>query len=433
MASITTEPNGNRIVQVVCPDKKRRSIHLGKISKEDAEKTQTKVESLVASILSRTPPEPRTAEWLGNIPDALHKKLVKAGLTQPRHDATATAQSPDTLAQFVEQFITGRPDVKPGTVTNYRQAQAKLVAYFKPDTLLSSITALDSDRFRSWLKGDKKTKRGRGLSENSARSIVKNAKLIFGAAVKGRLIAENPFVGHSTAIIERPDRLEFVKRETINRVLASCPNAEWRAIVSLCRFGGLRCPSEVLTLRWSDIDFDRGRMLIRSPKLEGQQGEFREMPLFPEVRTALEELMIEPDGAEFVISNQRQGTATNLRTTFEKIVTKAKVKPWKKPFQNLRSSRQTELAESFPIHVVTKWLGNSLKVAEKHYLQVRDEEYAKAVQIPVQQSLADSGNGSQPLANENEKPLVLQGKPTKQGVFRTRLVPPAGFEPAYQD
>ncbi len=30
----------------------------------------------------------------------------------------------------------------------------------------------------------------------------------------------------------------------------------------------------------------------------------------------------------------------------------------------------------------------------------------------------------------NEKPLVLQGKPTKQGVSRTQKVPPAGFEPA---
>jgi hypothetical protein len=48
-------------------------------------------------------------------------------------------------------------------------------------------------------------------------------------------------------------------------------------------------------------------------------------------------------------------------------------------FQNLRSSREPELAESFPIHVVTKWLGNSPKVAMKHYLQTTEEHFAKAL------------------------------------------------------
>jgi len=102
------------------------------------------------------------------------------------------------------------------------------------------------------------------------------------------------------------------------------------------------------------------------------------MPLFPEVRTALEELIIEPDGAEFVISNQRPGTDSNLRTTLEKIIIKAKVEPWQKPFQNLRASRETELAHLHPVHVVTNWLGNSPKVAMAHDLQVHDTDFAKS-------------------------------------------------------
>ncbi len=212
---------------------------------------------------------------------------------------------------------------------------------------------------------------------------------------------------------------------------------EWRAIVSLCRFGGLRCPSEILTLRWNDIDFERGKMNVRSPKLEGQQGEFRTMPLFPEVRTALEELMIEPDGSDYVIKNQRQGTDTNLRTTLEKIIIKAKIEPWQKPFQNLRSSRETELAHEYPVHVVTKCLGNSPKVAMAHYLQVRDTDFAKASGVIAAPALrkpaATPETGGNRRNHENEKPLALQGKPTKQGVFKTQLVPPAGFEPAYQD
>jgi len=433
MATILNRGGGRRAIQFEDLSGIRRTLGLGKCPIKAADAIKTKVEAILGCRLAQESLDGETARWLATVADSLHERLAGFGLVEPRHNAKASAQ---TLAQFVADFIAGRVDVKPGTVTNYRQAESKLVEFFGTKKLVD-VTPLDADKFRSWLKGDKVSKSGLGLNENSARSIVKNAKLIFGAAVKGKLIVENPFAGHSTAIIERPDRLQFVDRDTIQAVLKACPNPEWRAIVSLCRFGGLRCPSEVLTLRWNDIDFERGRMNVRSPKLEGQQGEFRTMPLFPEVRTALEELMIEPDGSEYVIKQRRQGTDSNLRTTLEKIITKAKVEPWQKPFQNLRSSRETELAHQYPVHVVTKWLGNSPKVAMAHYLQVRDTDFDKASGVSAAPALrkpaATSETGGNRRNHENEKPLALQGHPTKQGVFKTQLVPPAGFEPACQD
>lgn len=35
---------------------------------------------------------------------------------------------------------------------------------------------------------------------------------------------------------------------------------------------GLRCPSEVLALRWGDIDWERSLFTVRSAKTEHQQG-----------------------------------------------------------------------------------------------------------------------------------------------------------------
>lgn len=52
-------------------------------------------------------------------------------------------------------------------------------------------------------------------------------------------------------------------------------------------------------------------------------------------------------------------------------------RPWPKLFQNMRSSRETDLAAVFPIHVVCAWLGNSPAVARKHYLQVTDADFEK--------------------------------------------------------
>ena len=54
-------------------------------------------------------------------------------------------------------------------------------------------------------------------------------------------------------------------------------------IFSLARFGGLRTPSEMLLLRWADVDWERGRLLIRSPKTEHHEGkDSRLVPIFPE-------------------------------------------------------------------------------------------------------------------------------------------------------
>ena len=50
----------------------------------------------------------------------------------------------------------------------------------------------------------------------------------------------------------------------------------------------------------------------------------------------------------------------------------------RKILHNLRASRETELAGEFPLHVVTRWLGNTPKIAMKHYLQVTEDDFARA-------------------------------------------------------
>ena len=55
--------------------------------------------------------------------------------------------------------------------------------------------------------------------------------------------------------------------------------------------------------------------------------------------------------------------------------------PWPKLFHNLRATRQTELTYEHPQHVVCRWLGNSPLIAQRHYLQVTDEDFARAAGI----------------------------------------------------
>ena len=150
---------------------------------------------------------------------------------------------------------------------------------------------------------------------------------------------------------------------------------------------------ELLGRHRGDVDWDASRMTVRSPKTEHHEGkECRVMPIFPELRPYLQAVYDEfledfdPKSARLseqpVITRYRNRNS-NLRTQLNRIIAKAGLEPWPKLFHNLRSTRQTELAEKFPAHVVCEWIGNSEAVAAKHYLQTTAEHFDKAVADPT--------------------------------------------------
>lgn len=88
--------------------------------------------------------------------------------------------------------------------------------------------------------------------------------------------------------------------------------------------------------------------------------------------------VVQPDISGPVVTSDSTADQ-NLQTTFVKIIKRAGLKPWVKPFQNLRSTRETELMEIYPSHVVVSWFGHSEKVARQHYLQTADAHFEQAV------------------------------------------------------
>lgn len=133
---------------------------------------------------------------------------------------------------------------------------------------------------------------------------VKRVKQFFRAAVCKQLIAENPFVDLASPAQVNKSRDHFIGRDVAGKVIDACPDAEWRLIVALSRYGGLRCPSEHLALQWTDIDWQAQPITVRSPKTEHHQdGDSRVIPFFPELRPFFEECLI----AQFDRTNSRLG------------------------------------------------------------------------------------------------------------------------------
>jgi integrase len=370
MASIAKEPNGRRRILFAAPDGKRKTIRLGKVSQRAAEAIRTKVELLLASQISGCGWDNETARWVADLPDELAHKLAAVALIPGRQKAT--------LASFLDRYIEKRSDVKSGTQTAYGQGRDSLVEFFGAEKDLRSIHQGDAEEFMLFLKE-------KGYADATVSRRIKHAKQFFSAAVRRRLIASDPFAEVKAGSQENKARFYFVSLGESYQVLDACPNAEWRLIFALGRFGGLRCPSELLALQWPDIDWERDRFTVRSSKTEHHANKAsRVVPLFPELRPYLEAVFEEAEpGSRYVITTYRD-TNINLRVRLERIIYRAGLIPWPRLFQNLRSSRETELTERFPVHVVCQWIGNSVPVAAKHYLQVTDDHFEQALQQAAQ-------------------------------------------------
>ncbi|MCA9215276.1 MAG: tyrosine-type recombinase/integrase [Planctomycetales bacterium] len=219
------------------------------------------------------------------------------------------------------------------------------------------------------------------MAEETVRRRTGKAKQFFREAVERGYCDQNPFQNLPSTSRGNSANQFFVPARWIAACIEQCPDRDWRTILALCRYGGLRCPSELLKLRWQDVDLPAGKMMIHAPKTEHHaSGGVRVCPIFVELRPHLEAAWDEQDPgeeSEFVI-NRYRSPDQNLRTTFEKIIRRSGLKTWPRLFQNLRASRETELMSRFPAKDVSSWLGNSVPVAMRHYAMATDESFRAA-------------------------------------------------------
>jgi integrase len=397
MASLSKRGNGRWFLRFIVPDGRRRTIALGTTSERQASQHKLHIENLLAAQENGLVPDPKTVDWLAGLSEKLRSRLEAVGLLS-KPEATKQA----ILAAWIDRYTAMKASKKGSTHLVYGHTRRCLVEYFGADKPLTDITAFNAEEWRTWLAEHVRKRDGKveivKLGKNTVNRRCGIAKQFFAGAVQARVITANPFDGMAGISKQvNTERFHFVSRTDAQKVLDACPDAQWRLLFALSRYGGLRCPSEHLGLRWCDVRLAEGRMTVRSPKTEHHEGrESREVPIFNELRRYLEDVLeLAESGTFWVITRYRQipqqgkSSGPNLRTQLLRILDRAGVKPWPKLFQNLRSTRQTELAEQFPAHVVCAWMGNSRDVAREHYLQVTDEHFAKAASnINVAEDLA---------------------------------------------
>ncbi len=171
--------------------------------------------------------------------------------------------------------------------------------------------------------------------------------------------------------------LHFFTRNDHLKLLEHCPNEEWRAILTLARYAGVRCPCEVMQLRWTDIDWNGKRMSVPNPKWTPHPHK-RIMPLFPEVRRKLRTLFeLAPDN-EFIINQFTNRAKANLAASFMKIAKSAGIGVHMQPLSCMRLSRFSELTGKFGRFCASVWLGVEPEGNEKFIRLMTDIEIQQA-------------------------------------------------------
>lgn len=211
-------------------------------------------------------------------------------------------------------------------------------------------------------------------SEASISTRIQDVRTVVNWAITKGYVNNNVFSKVKKGSTINKKREHFISREDYQKLLNACPGQTWRTLITLCRIGGLRNPSETSILKWEDINWENGRVTVHSPKTEHHKNKgSRIIPLFRELREELEKQRIELPDPEFVINNKF--FKSNNRNQLKKIIENAKLEVWPRIFHNFRGSRSNELFSEFPAHVASEWLGQSLKVAQEHYLHAIDDYF----------------------------------------------------------
>ena len=338
-----------------------QTMRVGRMTAHNARQVKIRVESLIGSHLSATAPDAVTADWARNTGDHLRGQLARVGLID--------AVSNYTVGRWLDEYAESKkPAVSAWTYKRLINSIKAAKRILDADKHLLAVTAADAEQVRDKMIAE-------GYAEATIGRMLSDYKSIFGRAVKARLIAANPFEGVSTKSPGAKDRT-FITAETAALVMAELPDTKWRLMFALGRWGGLRMPSEIKDLRWDDIAWGEKRITIRQPK---KKGESRVVPLFLEVEAALLDHRERAGDDPLVLPGMESAEGARIRKPLEQAIKRAGVKQWKRLWHELRSTRQTELERDHPTHVVCAWLGNSPKIAAKHYLQVTDDDFNRAV------------------------------------------------------
>jgi len=261
---------------------------------------------------------------------AARMKGIEPSNTERRRKAREARNKP-TIDFLWDTYVTARPDLK-GIVTDRNRYENHIQEPFGEKTV-DKITQLDVDRLRLSLS---KTK-----SPQTVKHVLALLKRIINHGAQKGLCSPLPFKITMPKVSN--EKTEFLTDEQITglmKALDEDTNVMHSNIVRLILLTGMR-RGEVFSLKWEDIDLQRGFLRLHETK----GGKPQTIPLSSKARALLES--IPRTKSPYVFPNTKGGRKTVMNHRFiRRIKKKAGIPPEVRPLHSLRHTFASLLASS---------------------------------------------------------------------------------------
>lgn len=188
-----------------------------------------------------------------------------------------------TLESAYREFIKTKENRSERTIEMYEYTYGKLKSFLGEDYEVRKINGEVVKEFEKFIEYSKRSKKkeARKVSKNTIEIIFRQLRIIFEFYRKRGYIHENPFPKK-----EKEERkIRVIPKEELDMILYLLRkhNLEQYRTIKLLVMTGLRV-SELIRLRFDDIDFRRSLMYIKNNK--GRRVD--EFPLYGELRSFIE-------------------------------------------------------------------------------------------------------------------------------------------------
>jgi integrase len=226
--------------------------------------------------------------------------------------------SKDTLGQFADRYSQWCADIGQKAAKSKDSHIASIKDHFGSDTLLSSITRADVEKYQAEMMN---TESRRKLPFKPATVNRRMACLrhLFSKAVEWKIIPSHPCHGVKQ-FKEHNRRLRYLTAEECSTLLHASPSLELRRMIELALHTGMR-KSEVLRLKWEHVNLRQEYLEI----LDQKNGDYSTIPLD---KRALEILRSIPRRLDspYVFTGKIKGQPYwDLKRQFEEAVKKSKL------------------------------------------------------------------------------------------------------------
>lgn len=131
--------------------------------------------------------------------------------------------------------------------------------------------------------------RGKVVSDTNYNNTKGSLKLVLDIAVEAGAIYDNParFIKRASVQVKE---LHLPTDEAFEKMIAEIKHNKCKDLLRFLAYGGFR-KSEAAKIRWADIDFEKGAIVVRGDeKTRTKNGEIRRTPIIPAMRNLLERL-----------------------------------------------------------------------------------------------------------------------------------------------